>query len=91
MNHALDTTSLKKHNSLRSKDLNMYIKETGLYNVWRELHAQNRDFTHYSALFLLSNTDKGRVRECLIGTSDISNLNVIYLTIHLNNRPKNTL
>lgn len=59
-----------------------------------------RDFTHYSHthkvhsmidFFLMNTTDRFRVKECKIGTSDISNHNIVYLSIHLSNQPKTTL
>lgn len=78
----------------------MLIRETGLFDVWRNLHTSEKDYTHYSAthrvhsridFFLMNVTDRHRVRECSIGTADISDHNVIYLTIHLNDRQKSTL
>lgn len=100
LNYSINTTSTKIYKSHRSKDLNMLIKETVMYDVWRNLHALEKDFTHYSAThqvhsrldyFLMNITDRHRVKECSIGTADVSDHNVIYLTIHLNNRPKSTL
>ncbi len=99
-NYNLDTTSTNKHKSQRSKDLRILMKESGLFDVWRNLHAQNKEFTHYSAthqvhsrldFFLMNIIDRYRVKECSIGTADVSDHNVIYLNIQLSNRPKNTL
>lgn len=99
-NYYLDTTSMNRHKSQKSKNINILIKESGLFDVWRNMHAQDKEFTHYSAthqvhsrldFFLMNITDRYRVKECSIGTADISDHNVIYLNIHLNNRPKNTL
>ena len=70
-----------------------------MFDVWRNLHASEKDYysDHYSAthrvhsridFFLMNVTDRHRVRECSIGTADISDHNVIYLTIHLNDRRK---
>lgn len=100
LNHSIDTTSVKRHKCLKSKDLNLLIHETGMFDVWRNLHVSEKDYTHYSAthrvhsridFFLMNVTDRHRVRECSIGTADISDHNVIHLTIHLNNRQKCTL
>lgn len=83
-----------------SKSLNILIKETGMFDVWRNLHASEKDFTHFSAthqthsridFFLMSIVDRHRVKECSIGTSDVSDHNAVYLIIHLNDRHKSTL
>lgn len=39
----------------------------------------------------MNTVDRHRVKECTIGTADVSDHNAIYLTINLNNRPKSTL
>lgn len=56
--------------------------------------------THHSATHLVHSridfflmtvtTDRYRVKECSIGTADLSDHNVIYLTIHLNDSRRNT-
>ena len=100
LNYEWDTTSINKQKSRKSKDLNILIKELGLLDVWRDSHARDKEYTHYSAtykvhsrldLFLINIMDRHRVSECSIGTADISDHNVVYLNIHLNNRPKNTI
>ena len=100
LNYYQDTTSKNKQKSRRSKDLNILIRESGLFDVWRNIHAQENEYTHYSAtyqvharldLFLMNTIDRHRVNECSIGTADISDHNIIYLNIHLNNRARNTL
>lgn len=100
LDYQLDTTSRSRHGFPKSKDLNKLIREAGLVDVWRSIHARDREFTHYSAthkvhsrldFFLMNNTDRHRVHECTIGTADISDHSIIYLNIHLNNKPRNTL
>lgn len=49
LNYSLDTTSTKQHKLHMSKYLNILIKETGMFDVWRNLHASEKDFTHFSA------------------------------------------
>ena len=49
LNYSMDTTSTKRQNWLKSRDLNLLIQETGLFDVWRNLHASEKDYTHYSA------------------------------------------
>uniref|UniRef100_A0A3Q3B6N5 Reverse transcriptase domain-containing protein n=1 Tax=Kryptolebias marmoratus TaxID=37003 RepID=A0A3Q3B6N5_KRYMA len=99
-NYALDTTSNKRQKTGRSKDLNILIREMGMFDVWRDLHIKEKEFTHYSSthkvhsridLFLMNTIDRSKVKECLIGTSDISDHNIIYLSIGLSNRPRSTL
>lgn len=100
LNYSLDTTSNKQHKQYMSKSLNILIKESGMFDVWRDFHASEKDFTHFSAthqihsridFFLMNITDRHRVKDCSIGTSDVSDHNAIYLTIQLNDRHKSTL
>lgn len=100
LNYTMDTTSSKKQKTGRSKDLNSLIRETGMFDVWRDFHIKERDFTHYSLthkvhsridFFLMNTIDRFRVKECKIGTSDISDHNIVYLSINLSNQPKTTL
>ena len=64
------------------------------------MNVSEKDNTHYSVtnrvhsridFFLMNVTDRHRVRDCSIGTADISYHNVIHLSIHLNDRQKFTL
>uniref|UniRef100_A0A3B3I5T5 Reverse transcriptase domain-containing protein n=1 Tax=Oryzias latipes TaxID=8090 RepID=A0A3B3I5T5_ORYLA len=100
LDHSKDTTSLKKHKSIKSRNLNIPIKDTELCDVWRELHPSEKDYTHYSAahkvhsridFFLVNKIDRYRVLNCNIGTADISDHNFIYLTMHLDNQQRTTL
>lgn len=100
LNRHMDTTSTNKKKHHRSKDLNLLIRESGLLDIWRTLHPLDKDFTHYSAshqvhsridLLFINLSDRYRVRDCSIGTADISDHNAIHMTINLNNKPKKTL
>ena len=90
LNYNMDTTSSRRHKHNLSKSLNKLIKESSLFDVWRDLHPLERDFTHYSAThkvhsridyFLMNTTDRHRVKECTISYRTIA----IYLTINLDN------
>lgn len=100
LNYNMDTTSIRRHKHNLSKSLNKLMKESSLFDVWRDLHPLERDFTHDSAThkvhsridyFLMNTTDRHRVKECTIGTADVSDHNAIYLTINLDNINKKTL
>lgn len=100
LNHTKDTTSLKGRKNIKSKALNLLIKEVDLCDVWRELHPLENDYTHYSVdhkvhsridFFLINRSDKHRVIDCNIGIADLSDHNAIHLTIHLYNQNKKSL
>lgn len=44
LNFSLDTTSCKRQKTYRSKDLNILMKGTGLFDVWRARHPKSRDY-----------------------------------------------
>lgn len=99
LNYSIDTTSKKQYKLHLTKQLNILIKETGMFDVWRNLHPSEKDYTHFSAthqihsridFFLMNTVDRYRVKDCSTGTSDVSDHNAVDLTIHLNNRRKNT-
>lgn len=80
-------------------DLIRLIRETGLFDVWRDLHPLEKDFTHYSAThkvhsridyFLMNITDRHGVKECTVGTADISDHNAIYLSVNSDKINKDT-
>lgn len=76
------------------------MKETGLFDVWRALHPKNRDYTHCSFshqihsrldFFLMNVVDWHRGKEWSIGTSDLSDHNMIYLSVQLSSFAKSTI
>jgi len=100
LNYSMDTSSTKRNNQQRSKDLNMLIKGAGLIDIWRDMHTGERSYTHYSATYrvhsrldiiLVNKGERNRVLDCSIGTADISDHRIVYLKIHLNDRKRSTL
>lgn len=100
LNYTKDTTSTKRYKNIKSKNLNILIKDAGLCDIWRDLHPSERDYTHYSAAhkvhsridyFLINTIDRHRVIDCETGIADVSDHNAIYLTIHLDSPIKTIL
>uniref|UniRef100_A0A8C1TU25 Endonuclease/exonuclease/phosphatase domain-containing protein n=1 Tax=Cyprinus carpio TaxID=7962 RepID=A0A8C1TU25_CYPCA len=44
LNYTKDTTSTKRYKNIKSKNLNILIKDAGLCDVWRVLHPLERDY-----------------------------------------------
>lgn len=77
----------------------MLFEEVGLIDIWRDLHPNQSDYTHYSPphlvytrvdYFLTLVKDKDRLNTCEIGTIDLSDHAPVYLTVDLNLQPKMT-
>lgn len=49
MNYELDTTSYKRNKKPITKLVKNTWEEMGFFDVWRDLHPTQRDFSHYSA------------------------------------------
>lgn len=76
------------------------LKEIGMIDIWRELHPYDKQFTFFSHphsaysridYFFMLNLDRHRIINCDIGVRDISDHAGVYLTLHLDNKPKETL
>lgn len=96
----LDTTNGNRSKTRLSKLVNTSLTELGMFDVWRDLHPLQRNYTHYSAphseysgidYFFMNITDRYKIEECKIGTTDLSDHSINYLIICLNKRKKNTL
>ena len=100
LNHTIDTTSHKNSKKHLTKFVNASVQEMGLIDIWRELHPLERDYTHYSVphsvysridYFLINTGESHRITESKIGVADVSDHNMISLSINLNSRQKNTV
>lgn len=76
------------------------LKEISMLDVWRELHPTDKCFTFFSHshcmysridYFFMFKTERHRIIKCEIGVRDISDHAGVYLTLHLDNRPKEML
>ena len=99
LNHNLDTTGPIRNKMYITKLMNILLKEQGIVDVWRELHPLEKDYTHYSHphkshsridYIFMNSWGLHRVKECKIGTADISDHNAVHLDVHLGTRKKNT-
>ena len=63
----------------------------GDFNVILDTHYSSTHNTHSRIDYIFMNSwDLHKVKECKIGVADISDPNAVHLTVHLNNRRKNT-
>lgn len=76
------------------------IKRIGLIDVWRNFHPAVKQFTFFSHphrvysrvdYFFVFRTDRHRVLDCSIGVRDVSDHSGVYLKLHLDVQPKNTI
>ncbi len=100
MQPKLDSTNFNKKKSQNSLFLQKILKEFGMIDTWRDLHPKQKQFTYYSPphkeysrldYFFIPTTERHRVSECKIGIRDLSDHSGVYLTLHLNNKKKDTL
>lgn len=76
------------------------LKETGMIDIWRELHPSVRQFTFFSHphtvysrvdYFFMLHADRHRITGCDIGTRDVSDHAGVYLRLHLDVQLKDTM
>lgn len=96
----LDSTSKTKNIKPEALYTKKMLKEINMFDVWRELHPSEKSFTFFSHshrmysridYFFMFGTDMHRILKCDIGVRDVSDHAGVYLTLHLDNRPKETL
>ena len=76
------------------------LKESGMIDVWKDLHPSEKHFTYYSSphkeysrldYFFMYTVDRHRISACNIGFRDLSDHSVVYLILHLDNKKKDSL
>ena len=100
LNPKIDSSNGKSDAKNISRRLNIWMREVGIVDVWREKNPTSRDYSHYSHAhnvysridyFFILKGDFFRVDNCEIGPSTISDHGPIYMSIYLNNNKKSTL
>src|SRR4029434_10375174 len=100
LDHNLDTTSKNRGKMNMSRLVNKTLEEMGYFDVWRDIHLLERDYSHYSAThsvysridyFYMQKEDRHKVKECQIGVTDVSDHSAIYLTVYSKGRKRNKL
>ena len=96
----LDSTNLHKGKNGNSLIMRKLLKESGMIDVWRDLHPSEKHFTYYSSChkeysrldyFFMYTVDRHRIRACKIGIQNVSDHSGVYLTLHLDNKKKDSL
>lgn len=97
---SLDSSNNSKRMQPEALYVKKMLKESGMIDIWRDLHPGEKSFTFFSNphsmfsrldYFFLFNSDRHRVFECNIGVRDVSDHAGVYLILHLDIRRKETL
>uniref|UniRef100_A0A3Q3BC05 ribonuclease H n=1 Tax=Kryptolebias marmoratus TaxID=37003 RepID=A0A3Q3BC05_KRYMA len=100
LNPCLDSSSRATKSHTETIYIKRMLKETGLLDVWRNLHPQDKKYTFFSYshkmhsrldYFFIQNVDKHRIINCDIGVRDISDHAGVYLTLHLDSDRRETM
>uniref|UniRef100_A0A3Q2ZLE5 Reverse transcriptase domain-containing protein n=2 Tax=Kryptolebias marmoratus TaxID=37003 RepID=A0A3Q2ZLE5_KRYMA len=95
LNTKLDTTNSKKQQNSTTKKFKLAVEEFGFVDIWRELHPNIKDYTHYSApnksysridYFFINKSDIYKVKECEIEETSISDHSSLILKLNLLSR-----
>ena len=96
----IDSTNQHKKKNQYSGIMRKMLKESGMIDIWRELHPTEKEFTFYSHphlehsridYYFVPIIDRHRISECKIGTRDVSDHSGVYLSLHLDNKKKNSV
>uniref|UniRef100_A0AAR2KHU4 Endonuclease/exonuclease/phosphatase domain-containing protein n=1 Tax=Pygocentrus nattereri TaxID=42514 RepID=A0AAR2KHU4_PYGNA len=100
LNPNLDSSGVSIQRYSTCKKINTIMKELGIIDIWRETYPSSRDYTHYSSphstysridYFFLFSKDRYKVRDCDIGTIDLSDHAPIYLSVILDRIHRSTI
>lgn len=96
----LDSSNPAKKINSESLYVKKMLKEAGMIDIWREIHPSVRQFTFFSHphtvysrvdYFFMLQSDRHRIIDCDIGIRDVSDHAGVYLRLHLDVQPKNTV
>lgn len=96
----LDSSGKTTQSNSLSKKVKSLMEELGVIDVWRDMHPQTRDYTHFSVphsvysridYFFVFSLDRFRIKESQISTIDLSDHSPIILIVDLERNIKNTL
>lgn len=96
----MDSSATTGLNNPISRKVNALMGELGMIDVWRELHPDDREYTHHSCphaaysrldYFFMFTVDGSRVRSCDIETIDLSDHSPVSLSIHLGRKKRASL
>ena len=100
LDRKMDTTSCKHSKNHLTKIMNILMQEAGVVDAWRELHPQDKNYTHYSIphavysridYFLINKEEFHNILECKIDVADVSDHSLISMKINLDSRKINTI
>lgn len=101
LNPKLDSTGGNlAHSNTISRKIRAIMSEMGIIDVWRDLNPTGKDYTYYSSphatysridYFLTYKRDRHRVRNCEIGTIDLSDHSPVYMSLSVGEGRKATL
>ena len=95
-----DSSGTATQNNPISRKINSLMEELGIIDVWRELHPNGREYTHYSCphkvysrldYFFMFGPDRFKVEKCCITTIDLSDHSPVSMSLRLGRKKRTTL
>lgn len=100
LNPSLDSTGPTIQEKCLLRRVKSLMGELGIIDVWRDLYPTSKEFTHYSYphltysrldYFFMFGTDRFKVRDCSIKTTDLSDHSPIFLSLNLERKTRKVL